>query len=494
MVTGEQTENPSAPQLRPQTVTGAQRDRSLYDADPQTAMQALTVHRGPVLVDLDETIYLRNSTEDFIDLACPGLLAALLLRVLDFVRPWRWTGGDPTRDWWRVRLVGLLFPWTYARWRAAVPRLAREFANEELIQALHRRGGELVVLTAGFRPIVEPLIAALGLSPTQVIAAGLASFADRRNGKLPAALRGVGAESVRASLFLTDSVDDLPLLERCGRPLRTSWPRARFQRALGRIYVPGEYIAQVKRPSERYIWRVVVNEDLAVWILSSIALAPHPWLHILGLTALLASFWTIYERGYVDNDWAAHHLESDGKLSATYWTAGVATPAVQPWIWAALTGAVGVYLVRWPLVVPLDLLKWAAVLAATFAIFKLYNRLNKLTRTWLYLVLQLARAGCFLALVPISAAGAAALGAVVLARWVPYYIYRLGVGNWPQTQANLMRLLFYMVLATLFAAAYWVSIVNWTALVLLCWCVFRARREIAALARDSRRIDRGEAP
>lgn len=457
-------------------------------------MQALAAHRGPVFVDLDETVYLRNSTEDFIDLTRPGLLALLLLRLLDFVRPWRWTGGDVTRDCWRVRLVWLLFPWTYARWRAAVPRLAREFANEELIQALHRRGGEIVVLTAGFQPIVEPLIAALGVSPARVVAAGLASFEDRRLGKLHAALQAVGAEALSASLCLTDSIDDLPLLERCARPLRTTWPGALFRQALRRIYLPGEYITHVKRPAERYLWRVVVKEDLVVWILSSIALATNPWLHILGLTALLASFWTIYERGYVDNDWAAQHLESDGKLSAAFWTAGVATPAVQPWIWAAITGGVGVYLVRWPHVLPLDLLKWAAVLAATYAIFKVYNRVNKLTRMWLYLALQLARAGCILALVPVSAAGAAALGAVVLARWVPYYIYRLGGSSWPDTQANLIRLVFYVVLVTLFGAAYSVSVVSWTALALLCWCVFRARKEIATLARDSRRIDRSKTP
>lgn len=453
-------------------------------------MQALAVHRGPVFVDLDETVYLRNSTEDFIDLARPGLLAVLLLRALDFVRPWRWTGGEVTRDWWRVRLVWLLFPWTHARWRAAVPRLAREFANEQLIQALHGREGGIVVLTAGFQPIVEPLVAALGLPKAQVVAAGLASFEDRRKGKLHTALRALGNETICASLFLTDSVDDLPLLERCARPLRTAWPHARFRRALRGIYLPGEYITHVKRPSQRYIWRVVLRDDLAFWILSSIALAAHPWLHILGLIALLASFWTIYERGYVDNDWAAQHLESDGKLTDAYFTAGVATPAVQPWIWAAVTGGAGVYLVHWPRVLPLDWLKWAAVLTATYAIFKFYNRVNKPTRVWLFLVLQFARAGCILALVSIAPAGAAALGALVLARWVPYYLYRLGGGDWPDIQTNLMRLLFYLVLVALFGAAYGVSVLDWTALALLCWSVFRARKEIPPVLHNFRRTGR----
>ena len=37
-----------------------------FDSSPADALLALENHRGWVLVDLDETLYLRNSTEDFI--------------------------------------------------------------------------------------------------------------------------------------------------------------------------------------------------------------------------------------------------------------------------------------------------------------------------------------------------------------------------------------------------------------------------------------------
>jgi hypothetical protein len=46
-----------------------------YDASPDFTIAAIGAHEGPLLVDLDETLYLRNSTEDFIDCAWPGLLA-----------------------------------------------------------------------------------------------------------------------------------------------------------------------------------------------------------------------------------------------------------------------------------------------------------------------------------------------------------------------------------------------------------------------------------
>src|SRR5258708_35924997 len=66
-----------------------------YDASPDAALAAVRAHDGPVVVDLDETLYLRNSTEDFIDCAWPGLLALLLLQVLDLLQPWRLTGIGP---------------------------------------------------------------------------------------------------------------------------------------------------------------------------------------------------------------------------------------------------------------------------------------------------------------------------------------------------------------------------------------------------------------
>src|SRR5437870_3955279 len=114
-------------------------DTCQYDASPDAALVAARAHQGPVLVDLDETLYLRNSTEDFIDCARPGFLALLLLRVLDLLKPWRLTGGIETRDTWRVCAISLFFPWTHSRWRAKVQFLAENYANRELKVALNVR-------------------------------------------------------------------------------------------------------------------------------------------------------------------------------------------------------------------------------------------------------------------------------------------------------------------------------------------------------------------
>jgi phosphoserine phosphatase len=458
---------------------------SAYDADPETALTVVAGYDGPILVDLDETLYLRNSTEDFVDHAWPAALAMLTLRALDALRPWQHYGGPVMRDMWRVWVVSLLFPWTWARWRLRAAALARRHANRPLLAALRPHGSDVVVATRGFGCIVRPLLVEFGLAASPLIASRLRSSRERRDGKLEVALRRLGAETVASSLVLTDSTDDIPLLARCARPLRTVWPAAQYLPAFSSVYLPGRYTSRVKHPGQRYIWRVVVQADLALWILSSISLAAHPLQHVLGLVVLLASFWAVYERGYVDNDWVAEHLENDGSLTGDYWSRPVSTPSVLPWLWATGLGAVGVSLLRWPAAPAADLAKWLVVLLTTYGLFKIYNRIDKDSRVWLYPALQLARGAAFTVLVPISVAGSCALAAMVVDRWVPYLLYRAAGGPWRNLQTHLLRLLLFLILLSLATAALGLRVIaDWATVALLIWLVFKAGRELGtALSR-----------
>ncbi|MDR7193729.1 haloacid dehalogenase-like hydrolase [Luteimonas terrae] len=466
---------------------------STHSRSPRAALSAIRDFDGPLLIDLDETLYLRNSTEDFIDCACPGLVAIVLLRVLDLLKPWRWTGGPATRDFWRVRTIGLLMPWTRGRWRRRAHRLAAEHANQPLIDTLNaHRSSAVIIITNGFAPIVGALVAGLGLSVHQVIAAGLSSARDRRIGKLRMAQEQLGDRIVGDALVLSDSLDDLPLLDACRRPLLTIWPGARFRSALARTYLPGQYLSQVKRPGERYIVRGILQEDFVFWVLASVGLAALPVLHVLGLGLLLLSFWTIYELGYVDNDRVAARYESDPKLSAAYHAAPVATPRVRPWIWALGSAALAITVLRWPAPPGIgDLAIWTGLLLALQLSFRFYNRLDKQTRIWPFAGLQLARAAAFAVLVPISPVGAMALGAHVLARWTPYLLYRIGGREWPDTRFHLVRLMFFGVLSGLLALAVGIApLLDWTAAALLGWNLFRARKELLSMVNAASRIDR----
>jgi hypothetical protein len=466
---------------------------SEFDTAPSAAIACIATHDGPVFVDLDETLYLRNSTEDFIDLARPGLVAALLLRLLEVIRPWRWSGGEATRDIWRVRLIATLFPWVRFRWARKVRVLARIFGNTQLLAAFRQHAIEPIVLTAGFRPIVVPLVAALGLPGVRIVAARLNGCEDRIRGKLRCAIDALGEDTLRRGLLVTDSLQDLAVLHACKRPLRTIWPGAFYRRALSDVYLPGEYLTRVKRPGAHYIRRGILQEDFAFWVMSSIALAANPWCHIAGLLLLLGSFWAIYERGYVENDETALRYEREPKVESAYWESPVATPRVQPWIWALVLGALGILVLRWPAAPnPWDFAKWTLVLAGCSAWFKLYNRFDKSTRVWIYAGLQLARVAAFGVLVAVMPIGAVALGANALARWVPYYLYRRTDNRWPQSDNTaLIRLTYFVVLATLLAlSAGPAAVLNWTALLLLGWNLYRAQWPLKTMLGQSKRLDR----
>lgn len=474
-------------------MSGSPPDRTnAHDKSPDQALSAVAGFDGDLLLDLDETLYLRNSTEDFLDSASPGLLILILLRLMDAVKPWRFTGGLPTRDWWRVRMVRLFCPWVSWRWRRRVAVLAQASANRPLIDAVRASRGRAIIVTAGFEPIVRPLIAELGLGDAPLVACKDGSPRDRLRGKLALAIETLGDDCVRNSMVVTDSIDDRALLDHCRFPVRTLWPDARYRHALRRVYLPGQYLTEVKRPGQRYIMRGILQEDYAFWLLSTIFYATMPLLHAVGLLILLVSFWAIYERGYVDNDRSAQKFEHDPRLSRNFGLVEVATPTVMPWIWAAVTGAIAIFLLRYPSEpVPKDFALWALTLVLTHVAFKVYNRIDKSTRIWLFPGLQLARTAAFVSLVTIGPAASLALGAHVIARWVPYYLYRVGNQDWPEAPFFLSRLMFYILLWTMVAVTQGHgSLATPTAAALLFWNILRARKDLVSVVKAAHRIDR----
>jgi hypothetical protein len=487
----------SAPLIKPtpaETVESRQNpnDPAAYDLPPELAHTALRGHDGPILIDLDETLYLRNSTEDYIDSARPRLLALVLLRLFDVLKPWRLTGGEATRDVWRVRLIRLFFPWTSLIWKARVARLARDYGNRELLVELQRLAAPKTIVTVGFRPVVAPLIAALGFANHPLVACELTPE-SRRRGKLEMARDALGEESVRRALLLTDSLADLPLLQRCARGIRTVWPGATYRRAFADVYFPGQYIAHIKHPGEHYLRRAVLQDDFMWWVLSSIALTGAPIAHVAGLFLLLVSFWIIYETGYADNDTIAHRFEAQPALTSAFHEVSVATPKIQPWFWSLACAVAGICVIHRTLTPPLrDLGGWTLALAATASWFALYNRANKSTRVWMYGGLQFARTAIFTLIVPILPIGGMALAAQILTRWAQYFIYRLMGKNWPmQSQFGVARLGTFVLLAAVLAISLgWRVLFNWTTLALVGWSLYRARRELATIFSSSVKLER----
>lgn len=463
---------------------------SRFDATPEQALDAIAGHDGPIVVDFDETLLLGNSTALFLDSVRPRLLAYLLIKVIDVLRTRRGPRGADA-DTARLRAVLRFMPWSRWMWARRASRVIEERLNRPLVAALERGGGSVVVSTKGFRPVIEPLLVHAGLGRWGLVAMDLRSEVDRDEAKLRLTEEAVAPDSLGEVLVVTDSLADERLLEASGCPLRVLWPVGDRVVPFASTYVPGRYL-NVKRPNSRYL-RMIVREDLALWILGSVWLVDNPIPHVLGLVVLALSFWAIYEYGYLDNDRVADRHESDPTLSDLYHQRQLEIPAWKPVAVAVTVGVVGLWLLRWPeSPEPLDYLRWAGLLVLTGGVFGLYNRLDKQTRVLLYPVLQLLRLGAFLALVPTTAITDLALVAMALLRWVRYFVYRVTGGPWPRYDLSLIRLIVFGAGSILLALQHeWGDLVEPTTISLFVLFVYLARHAIPRATGLAHRIDKG---
>lgn len=464
------------------------------------ALSAVRRHVGLLIVDLDETLYLRNSTEDFIDTAVPGPMALLVLTVLAIVRPWRWTGGVQTRDAWRVGFILALFPWTLGRWRKRVRATAPELLNAPLADALRDRGRPFTIATLGFGPVVRPLVDDLGFPEAELIACRPFAPVDRARGKLELVRDRLGSPAVAEAMVLTDSGDDAPLLAACAEPVLATWSRARWIPALRATYLPGTYLTFFKRPGTSPL-RPLLVDDFPIWWLAALPVAATPF-GTLGLFLLFVSFWCIYEAGYIENDAVAARYESDGKLSETFRDFRPESVGPRPWFYALATGA-GAMACGHDNLWTHDATRlgiWLAVLAALRLYYHAYNVSEKDTRAWLYVGLQVFRSAAFVAVVPINEAGLYACAAYVVARSYSYMLYRhlrsFAVKDWPHLRERLLRLVFLLAFLLIGLAAYGgrgeAPLPSWWfhAGLLASWFAVLARHDLRSLYRAAYRIDR----
>jgi hypothetical protein len=400
-------------------------------------------HPGTVIVDLDETLYLRNSTEQFIALATPGIIAAFLLRIIDTLGPWRWTGGSDCRDNWRVMLVIIMFPWTLMRWQRFCLTEAPYFVNVPLQSALGEREGSTVLASNGYRRLIEPMLVALNLRDTRLICCDILRFRHRSRGKLELVRQHIEEDEIASSAVITDSPKDGPLLAKCAVPCLTVWAAARYEGAFRSvIYFPGDYVSQIKRPGQGAL-RSLAKDDLLPWMLAGLSFSSS-LLECGGLVCLFLSMWCFYEIGYFDNDQCALKFEEDGKTTPEVASVCHKLPAKAAFTGVFL-GAVGSALVApgWRVEA---LLLWLAVMGALSLIYRLYNRMDKDSRVWLYLPLQMFRSGALFLVVSSNAVGYALAGSQMLARWIDYIIYRYlrqahGISSFPKRPQKTVRLL-----------------------------------------------------
>lgn len=462
-------ERPAAPTGVSKACEDPQVERENWAVPEDAVAEYLAAHSGPVLVDLDETLYLHNSTEEFIGLAVPNIVAAYLLRFLDLVAPWKLLGGPKCRDNWRVLCILILFPWTYLRWKKHCQINVPKAINQPLRDALHAHSKHIVIASNGYELLIRPMISAFKLPGVALVSCHLLRFKHRHDGKLSLLDSVHDREFIAQTLVVTDSYSDADLLRVCKTPCLTVWRDSVFKHAFdGLVYLPTDYLSRVKRPRQGAL-RSLVIYDLLPWILVGLSLTPNfltshflvsNLLEFFGLIALFLSMWSIYEVGYFDNDQCAVKYEHDPKFTPEAQKFNGRYFKVKAWLTALVLGAIAIALINPAVFIKLYAI-WVIALLALNGVYWIYNRIDKSSRTWLYPALQMFRFGALLVVVPITAVAYAAVFSQVFCRWVNYIIYRQqrsasGITKWPKTADQSIRLVtFLMLLLPLLVTGRW---------------------------------------
>lgn len=483
-------------------------------SSPEQALDCLAHINHPTVavLDFDTTLFLRNSTEEYLDILKPQAFGAIFLLVLDQIKPWRWLpktiGGVESRDWVRVVLATLFFPWTWFLWRKRLRSWVPTEENKALVQVVaHNPNLRVMLVTRGFEFIVKPMLPYLSLHPEQVVGGRLwRGGGDRQSNKEQRLQSYVGTSDLRRAVWITASIEEAESLKVVQQPLWVQWPQAQNNPALANAYLPFFYLEKVKRPGSKFTQQVIVKNHLVGLLLALSWISPSPILHALGITSLLIAFWCTYEVGYFENDRVAEQYEAKPVLSETYHRYKARMDVREPWIFATFFSLIGILFTYWgnniegmwvtpaqiaafPLdrsILVLSFVLWMSVLVATRLLYRAYNYMDEQTRIWIYPLLQVSKYLGFLVVTTTNIVGMALLISQIFVDWIPYAIYRCD-GLRARFQDQILRLFVFLlfclgVALTLRDVSF---LLTWHFAVILAWQLVRIRPQLLALVKHS---------
>lgn len=204
--------------------------------EPDMAIAAIAnaSKNTPIILDFDETLLLRNSTAEYINSFRPRFLGLMLVILLKIIRPWSWLPkpfkGEKTRDWFLVTIPTILLPWTILLWQQRAKKLAADYGNSEIIAAVNSNSeAEIIVGSLGFNFVINPILQHLSLRCDRLVGCRFWQGAgDRNQGKLSMMQEVLSESAIKSAILVTDSKDDLPLLEVVDQPCLVVWDQAKY--------------------------------------------------------------------------------------------------------------------------------------------------------------------------------------------------------------------------------------------------------------------------
>ncbi len=497
------------------------------EALPERALDAIRAAGAdnPIILDFDETLFLRNSTEEYLNSIYPRTAGAFFLTGLKALKPWRLLPArlrddKVSKDWFLVVAVTLLFPWTLLVWRSRAKSLAEKYWNQPLVEALNANSNaQIVIATLGFDLVLKPLLKHLPITLSSSIENNVVACRfwqgamDRAEGKGAMVTEALGAAAVAKAVAVTDADHDAPLLAKVKTPCLVVWPDAEYVPAMSDVYIPLFYSERVKNPNKAHFVKRVLLGHWAFLAIALSTLSPHPIWNAASLLMLVVSYWCVYEIGYQENDLVGEKYEKKPILSKNYdlykSRLNLNTPA--PWYWATAIALPALLLLEMsklslasaqaafatvtqqgPQLLMLDMTIWIVFLVAVRLTFWLYNQFNEEARIWIYPFLQVQKLFGFTLLLGTGPVGAMLLLSLCASRWLHYAIYRCGGDRW-RFPLNLSCLLLFVMLLSSVAIGSPTpdEFVSWQVAIAIVYCTLRAAKVSLETVKRIALVDQG---
>lgn len=456
-----------------------------------------------IILDFDKTLFLRDSTAEYLNTVSPRPLGALYLLAIGVLCPWRWFSRwiDEEAAAMSISafLLTLLCPWTLLVWQVRAKQIAQSYWNQELIAAIAQNpSAKVVIFTSGISWIVNPLLKHLpdevaGKIKRPVISCLWQALSNSAASKLQRVQKALDSRTLANAVLITADRQNTALLADVKIPLLVHWPKFEQVPAMSNVYVPLVYSERVKNPGKSHIMKRVIAGHWAFLAIAFSFLSDHFFLNAFSLLLLTLSYWCVYEIGYWENDVVGDKYESKPKLSETfelykdklrldtsapwYWAVGLAVPALvllkasylnEP-VLAAVKDAAN----SWQTIAANGAI-WIAFLVAVRATFWMYNQFNEEARIWIYPFLQTQKLFGFAMLASTNVVGAILLLSLVVSRWLHYTIYRCG-GDRDRFPLNTCCLVLYILgfSAALLSEQNPLLLLSWQAGAAFLYCLVR---------------------
>ncbi len=390
------------------------------------------------VLDFDHTLLLGNSTELYISNAKPRLLAEIIDKTVARVSR-RLSSRLPDRA--RVLAISILLPWSILFWRKSADKISRERLNWPLWEAVNAKVGDrIIIVSNGFSVLISPLLkrcACLGYKYPSLIASDLLPGGRdiRTEGKVSAIEKNYPDVEWRKAVGVTDSLEDLDLLEKSGQSVLTRWNEPRMKATLG--YFPFRYVSQGKYPAHEYVSGQIFGQDLIIWLVLFVKELPD----LFPVFLFFVSFYAIYEIGYYENDIKASREETTPTLSGSQGHFECYSINIYGWLTALITSGAGFVLLNINQAY-LSFLLWMIFLVFLRVVFFTYNSKPPEKRIPYYILLQfLKNYGGLVVLIPTTTGLILALSHL-FQHTVVYIIYRCG-GDKTKFKRALNRLIFF---------------------------------------------------